>query len=53
MKNFLPRRVAVVAGIRTPFARSGTSYEDISAVELGGMAVKELVARHDVDGRSV
>ncbi|HEY6052030.1 MAG TPA: acetyl-CoA C-acyltransferase, partial [Thermoanaerobaculia bacterium] len=53
VKNFLPRRVAVVAGIRTPFARSGTSYEDISAVELGGMAVKELVARHDVDGRSV
>ncbi len=44
------RRVAVVAGIRTPFARSGTSFEDVTAVELGGMAVKELVARHDVDG---
>ena len=38
-----PRRIAVVAGIRTPFARSGTSYDDDTAVELGGMAVKELV----------
>jgi acetyl-CoA acyltransferase len=47
------RRVAVVAGIRTPFARSGTSFEDVTAVELGGMAVKELVARHDVDGSAL
>ncbi|HXM76648.1 MAG TPA: acetyl-CoA C-acyltransferase, partial [Thermoanaerobaculia bacterium] len=47
------RRVAVVAGIRTPFARSGTSFEDVTAVELGGMAVKELVARHDVDGSTL
>src|SRR6476620_969483 len=53
VKSFLARRVAIVAGIRTPFARSGTSYEDITAVELGGMAVKELVARYDVDGGSV
>jgi acetyl-CoA acyltransferase len=53
MRSFLPRRVAVVAGIRTPFARSGTSYDDLSAVELGGMAVKELVARYDVDGNAV
>lgn len=48
-----PRRVAVVAGIRTPFARSGTSFDDVTAVELGGMAVKELVARHDIDGSAV
>jgi acetyl-CoA acyltransferase len=48
-----PRRIAVVAGIRTPFARSGTSYDDVTAVELGGMAVKELIARYDIDGDSV
>lgn len=48
-----PRRVAVVAGIRTPFARSGTSYDDLSAVELGGMAVKELLARFDIDPKRV
>jgi acetyl-CoA acyltransferase len=49
----MPKRVALVAGIRTPFARSGTSYDDISAVELGGMAVKELVWRHGIDGATV
>jgi acetyl-CoA acyltransferase len=49
----LPRRVAVIAGIRTPFARSGTSFDDLTAVELGGMAVKELVARYDIDGTRV
>jgi acetyl-CoA acyltransferase len=48
-----PRRVAVVAGIRTPFARSGTSFDDLTAVELGGMAVKELIARYDIDGDRV
>ncbi len=48
-----PRRVAVVAGIRTPFARSGTLYDDWSAVDLGGMAVKELVARYEVDDASI
>jgi acetyl-CoA acyltransferase len=47
------KRVALVAGIRTPFARSGTSYDDITAVELGGMAVKELVARYEVDGGAI
>jgi acetyl-CoA acyltransferase len=49
----MPKRVAIVAGIRTPFARSGTSYDDITAVELGGMAVKELVARFDIDGATI
>ncbi|MDQ2869215.1 MAG: acetyl-CoA C-acyltransferase FadI [Acidobacteriota bacterium] len=48
-----PRRVALVAGVRTPFARSGTSFDDLTAVELGGMAVKELVARQDLDGNLV
>ncbi|MFN2634437.1 MAG: acetyl-CoA C-acyltransferase FadI [Thermoanaerobaculia bacterium] len=48
-----PRRVAIVAGVRTPFARSGTSFDDVTAVELGGMAVKELVARQDLDGNAV
>jgi acetyl-CoA acyltransferase len=49
----MTKRVAVVAGIRTPFARSGTFFEDITAVELGGMAVKELVARYDIDEKTL
>ena len=43
------RRVAVVGGVRTPFLRSGTLFESMTAVDLGAVAVKELVARLDVD----
>ena len=48
-----PRRVAIVAGIRTPFLRSGTDFRDMTAVELGSMAVRELVARADVDPKTI
>jgi acetyl-CoA acyltransferase len=43
------KRVAVVGGVRTPFLRSGTQFENMTAVDLGAVAVKELVARLDVD----
>ena len=38
-------RVAVVAGCRTPFARAGTHFAGLSAIELGQHAVRELLAR--------
>src|ERR687894_2384375 len=47
------RRVAVVAGIRTPFARSGTVYRDVSAVALARHAARELLYRSGVDGREI
>ena len=47
------RRVAVVAGIRTPFAKSGTVYRDVSAVALARHAARELLYRSEVDGREV
>lgn len=37
-------RAAVVAGRRTPFLRSQTSFARMSAIELGRCAVRELVA---------
>ena len=40
-----PPRVAVVAGLRTPFVRSGGDFKDLSAVDLGAIVVNELVAR--------
>ncbi len=43
------RRVAIVEGCRTPFAKSGTAFRDLSAVELGKVAVRELIARTDLD----
>lgn len=41
-------RVAIVAGLRTPFARMGTHFRDINAVDLGAMLVSEMVARSDL-----
>jgi acetyl-CoA acyltransferase len=38
-------RVAVVRGLRTPFARSGTHYGHLSALDLGKLVVTELVQR--------
>ena len=39
------RRVAIVEGCRTPFAKSGTEFKELSAVELGKVAVRELISR--------
>ena len=47
------RRVAIIAGVRTPFAKSGTLLKSLSAIELGKIAVSELVHRTDLDPNSV
>ena len=47
------RRVAIVAGVRTPFAKSGTVLRNLSAIDLGKLAVAELVQRTNLDGREV
>jgi acetyl-CoA acyltransferase len=41
-------RVAVVAGVRTPFVKRGTVFRDLTAHELGAMVVDELLARSGV-----
>jgi len=42
------RRVAIVAGCRTPFARSGTALKDVGAVELARLATRELLQRTEL-----
>ena len=46
-------RVAIVRGIRTPFAKSGTHYARLTALDLGKMVVAELVQRTGIDPKSV
>lgn len=43
------RRVAIVDGCRTPFARSGSDFRKLSAIDLGKVAVRELVNRTNLD----
>ena len=42
-------RVAIVAGLRSPFARAGSQFRDLDAVQLGAAVVSELLARADLD----
>ncbi|RUT65410.1 acetyl-CoA C-acyltransferase FadI [Morganella morganii] len=45
MKQAQAERIAIVDGLRTPFARQSTVYRDIPAVELGRAVVQELLFR--------
>ena len=47
------RRVAVVAGCRTPFCKAGTALKDVRAVDLSRYAARELLERANIAGKDV
>jgi len=47
------RRVAVVAGCRTPFCKAGTALKDARAVDLARHAARELLERTNLGGADV
>ncbi len=47
------RRVAIVDGLRTPFAKSGTVFRNESTLDLANSVVAELVARTGIDTATV
>lgn len=52
MWQYTPR-VAVVRGLRTPFAKSGTVFSSLTSLDLGKMVVAELVQRSGIDPNEV
>lgn len=46
-------RTAIVAGCRTPFTKSGTVLQHLTAIDLGKAAVRGLLARTDVPPEAV
>lgn len=52
MKN-AAGRVAVIDGLRTPFARIATHYRDLNAIDLGAMVVSELMARNNLKAEQI
>ena len=46
-------RVAIVAGLRTPFCKAGTELKRLRTVDLGSAVVKELVQRSEIDPREI
>lgn len=46
-------RIAIVAGLRTPFAKMATYFHGVPAVDLGKMVVNELLLRNNLDPKLV
>ena len=46
-------RIAIVAGLRTPFAKMATYFHGVPAVDLGKMVVNEMLTRHNLDPKLV
>lgn len=42
-------RIAIVAGLRTPFAKQATEFHGVSALDLGKLVVNELLIRSELD----
>jgi acetyl-CoA acyltransferase len=51
--NRVGRRVAVVDGCRTPFCKAGTAFRDLSPIDLGKVAVRDLLGRADLDPAAI
>ena len=47
------RRVAIVGGLRTPFVKAGTSYRNLSTLDLGAIVVNELLQRSNLEAGQV
>jgi acetyl-CoA acyltransferase len=46
-------RIAIVDGIRTPFCKMGTVFNNLSAVDLGRIAARELIERMNLDTQHI
>jgi acetyl-CoA acyltransferase len=46
-------RIAIVRGLRTPFAKRATAYANVSALDLAKLTVAELLARADIHPREI
>src|SRR5512142_2877900 len=53
MTNPTGRRVAIVAGCRTPFCKAGTDLKYVRAVDLARHAARELIERTNLNPRAV
>ena len=46
-------RIAIVSGLRTPFAKQATEFHGVSALDLGKLVVNELLIRSELDTKLV
>lgn len=48
-----PDRVVVVEGVRTPFLRSHTDFQELSALDLASLVTAELIARSGIQPEAI
>lgn len=53
VKNARGERIAIVAGLRTPFAKQATAFHGVSALDMGKMVVNELISRSELDPKLI
>ncbi|WP_058912721.1 acetyl-CoA C-acyltransferase FadI [Entomohabitans teleogrylli] len=46
-------RIAIISGLRTPFARQATAFHGVPAVDLGKIVVAELLARSGIPAQEI
>src|SRR5262249_29639919 len=46
-------RIAVIAGLRTPFTKAGTALRAMRTVDLATTVVKELVQKSEIDPKLI
>ncbi|MBR9727469.1 acetyl-CoA C-acyltransferase FadI [Shewanella intestini] len=51
--NARGERIAIVAGLRTPFAKQATAFHGVSALDMGKMVVNELLSRSELDPKMI
>ena len=49
----MPEKIAIVGGVRTPYVKAGTLFAGLTSVDLGRMAIAELIARTGIDSDAV
>jgi acetyl-CoA acyltransferase len=47
------QRVAIVSGLRTPFAKQSSAYKNLSSLDMGIAVVAELLARSGVSAKEI
>src|SRR5580658_6105764 len=53
MGTRIGRRVAIVAGLRTPFVKAGTAFKNLTALELGRIVAAELIQRSNLNPKEI
>ncbi|ABV36239.1 Acetyl-CoA C-acyltransferase [Shewanella sediminis HAW-EB3] len=46
-------RIAIVTGLRTPFAKQATAFHGVSALDMGKMVVNEMLSRSELDPKQI